>query len=234
MGSGAFRFYMKQKYVRALHRAGARVMWIEQSMDRKKLREASALCDGLLLPGGGDIEPTYYGQNRHPATGEPNVLRDFMEPLLFREFLDKEKPILGICRGIQVINVAQGGTLLQDIREEENYPHSDFPHRSSYTHPVVIKNDTLLAKCLKFDHVEITPSGHQLEILVNSMHHQVIEKPGRGVIVNAISKDGFIEGIELEHYPFCLGVQWHPEHMVPQNSMQRLLFQSFVEASKKA
>lgn len=233
MGSGLFRFYMKQKYVRALHRTGAKVRWIEQSRDSEKLQKASALCDGLLLPGGGDIDPAFYGQKRRPATGEPNVLRDYMEPILLRNFLEAGKPVLGICRGIQVINVAMGGTLLQDIREEEHYPHSDYPHRGSYTHPVIIKNDTLLAKCLGLDCVEIPPSGHQLEILVNSMHHQVVEKPGRGVVVNAVSGDGFIEGIELEQPSFCVGVQWHPEHMVPQNQIQQLLFQSFVEAARK-
>ena len=105
----------QSKYLESLARAGAEVHWVELSDPDAAVAEALT-CDGLLLPGGGDMDPAFYGQERIPACGEPNLLRDAAEPKLLRAFLAADKPVLGICRGIQVMNAVLGGTLYQDIR----------------------------------------------------------------------------------------------------------------------
>ena len=119
------------KYPESLARAGAEMRWIELNDPDKAVQDALA-CDGLLLPGGGDIDPKFYGQERIPACGEPNVLRDIAEPLLLRAFLAADKPVLAICRGIQLMNVALGGDLYQDIKPFEHVPQRPLgqdPHR---------------------------------------------------------------------------------------------------------
>lgn len=118
------------KYPESLARAGAEMRWIELDDPEKAVQDALA-CDGLLLPGGGDIDPKFYGQERIPACGEPNVLRDTAEPLLLRAFLAADKPVLAICRGIQLMNVALGGDLYQDIKPFEHVPHNDHWARST-------------------------------------------------------------------------------------------------------
>ena len=111
----------QSKYVESLARADAEVHWVELSDPDAAAAEALT-CDGLLLPGGGDMDPAFYGQERIPACGEPNLLRDAAEPKLLQAFLAADKPVLGICRGIQVMNVVLGGTLYQDIKPFEHIP----------------------------------------------------------------------------------------------------------------
>lgn len=221
MGNGLFRNYMKRKYVTALKQAGASVKWIELNHPDAAISKMFS-CDGLLLPGGGDMDPSIYNQPMHEKCGIPNPVRDSLEPILFKAFLPTKRPILGICRGIQVMNVALGGTLIQDISDKQIYPHSDFPNRGNYTHPVRISEDTRLYKIMKTK-----------MIMVNSMHHQVVDELGEKLKINAISPDGYIEGIELKDHPFCIGVQWHPEHMVKYSSFQKDLFSEFVQTCKK-
>ena len=120
----------QSKYVESLARAGAEVHWVELSDPDAAAAEALT-CDGLLLPGGGDMDPAFYGQERLPTCGEPNLLRDAAEPKLLRAFLAADKPVLGICRGIQVMNVVLGGTLYQDIKPFEHVPHNDHCRRAS-------------------------------------------------------------------------------------------------------
>ena len=114
----------QSKYVESLARASASVRWVELTDPEKAVAEALE-CAGLLLPGGGDMDPKFYGQARIPACGEPNLLRDAAEPLLLRAFLAADKPVLGICRGIQVMNAVLGGDLYQDIKPFEHLPHND-------------------------------------------------------------------------------------------------------------
>lgn len=221
MGTSLFRKYMKSKYVYSLKCAGAEVCWIELD-DLQKAVEETLTCDGLLLPGGADIEPAMYGQTRDPKCGTPNTLRDTAEPLIFHAFVKTGKPILGICRGMQMLNVCLGGTMLQDISAQQVCKHSDFAARARSTHNCTIEENTRLFTILE-----------NKEIAVNSMHHQAVDKPGDGLIVSAISSDGFTEAVELPGHPFCLGVQWHPEHMYRRDKIQRKLFQAFVDAAQR-
>ena len=221
MGNDLFRKYMKGKYVSSLKRSGAWTVWIETGNAQEAVKQALA-CDGLLLPGGADVDPGLYGQEREEKTGKPNPQRDYLEPLLIGAFLNAGKPIFCICRGCQVLNVYFGGTLTQDITGLQKYRHMDFLSRARYAHPLKVRDGTLLASCL----------GAAV-IQVNSMHHQAIEQVGEGLIVSGRSADGFVEAVEYPGSGFCLGVQWHPEHMSRRDALQQTLFDRFVEAAEK-
>lgn len=221
MGTDLFRKYMKGKYVKSLGRGGADVKWLELDDIEKAIAEAME-CDGLLLPGGADIEPALYGRERQEKCGKPNELRDRAEFPLYLAFVKTGKPILCICRGFQLLNVINGGTLYQDISEIKKCNHSDFLKRAKAIHSVTVSQGTVLHGIF----------GRK-ELGVNSLHHQAVETVGEGLTVGAESEDGFIEALELTGHPFCLGVQWHPEHMSKKDALQQQLFNEFVKACKK-
>ena len=191
------------KYPESLARAGAEMCWIELDDPEKAVQDALA-CDGLLLPGGGDIDPKFYGQERIPACGEPNLAAD--------------KPVLAICRGIQLMNVALGGDLYQDIKPFEHVPHNDHWGK---IHTVTVRRDTLLSRILGQD-----------TALVNSQHHQAVDKVAPGLVLSALSEDGIVEGIEKPDAKFCLGVQWHPEWLSAADPAMQGIFDAFVAACK--
>lgn len=217
MGTDLFRKYMKSKYVKSLERAGACVKWIELEDTEKAVKEALE-CDGLLLPGGADIEPALYGREREEKCGKPNVLRDKNELPIFRDFVKTGKPIFCICRGFQLLNVIQGGTLHQDIAEIKKCNHSDFMKRAKTAHTVTVAEGTKLFGIFA-----------KAQVGVNSLHHQAVENVGEGLTVSAVSEDGFTEAVELDNHPFCIGVQWHPEHMSKKDALQQKLFDEFVK-----
>lgn len=220
MGTDLFRKYMKSKYVKSLERAGAEVCWIELDNTEEAVAEV-LFCDGLLLPGGADIEPSLYGRKREEKCGKPNELRDKNEFEIFNAFVKMGKPILGICRGFQLINVACGGTLHQDIADIKKCSHSDFIKRAKPVHNVTVNKGTKLFEIFR-----------KTEVGVNSLHHQAIENVGENLTVSAVSEDGFVEAIELDNHPFCVAVQWHPEHMSKNDILQQKLFDEFVKSCK--
>lgn len=221
MGTDLFRIYMKSKYVQSVERAGGTVCWIDVE-DPTRAAEDALKCDGLLLPGGADVDPALYGQKPGEKCGKPNEQRDRAEGAMAQAFLRSGKPIFGICRGIQFLNVALGGTLLQDIRPVQKERHMDFLHRASSTHSVTIEPSSELYRILG-----------KPEIRVNSMHHQAVDRLGDGLVVTARSSDGFVEAVERKEGGFCLAVQWHPEHMSRRSEDQRKLFTAFVDACGK-
>lgn len=220
-GKDLFRRYMNSKYVQSLRRAGAKVRWIELG-DPEKAIKAMLTCDGLLLPGGGDVDPAFYGQIKTPECNEPDFVRDTLELQMLKDFLPTGKPILGICRGIQVLNVFCGGTLYQDIKGIQTCRHSDFKHRAQGVHGITITQGTQLHRILG-----------ESELQVNSMHHQAADKPGKGLTVAAVSSDGFIEALEMPSHRFCIGLQWHPEHLSRRNAVQQKVFDAFVAACRE-
>lgn len=180
-----------------------------------------SLIDGLLITGGGhDIDPQLYGvSERHPSV-KLKPKRTLFELDITRKALEKNLPVLGICGGEQVVNVALGGTLIQHIPDEvpgaleHKQPHC----RQEAHHKITIEKGTLLHQILNTE-----------ELLVNSVHHQAVKNPGPNTIVNAHAPDGVIEGVESPNYRFCLGVQWHPEFIVaPQ---EKTLFKAFIQAA---
>ena len=208
----------QSKYIESLARAGAGMRWVELSDPEQAVQDALT-CDGLLLPGGGDMDPKFYGQARIPACGEPNLLRDAAEPLLLRAFLAADKPVLGICRGIQVMNAVLGGDLYQDIKPFEHLPHND---HWAKVHTVTVRRGTLLSRILGQD-----------TVLVNSQHHQAVDRVAPGFTLAALSEDGIVEAIEKPDARFCLGVQWHPEWLSDADPAMQGLFDAFVNACSK-
>lgn len=220
MGNSLFRKYMKSKYAGSLRRAGASVRWIETDCPEEAVREAMC-CDGLLLPGGADIEPSLYGREREEKCGKPNPKRDAAEPMLAEAFLQSGKPLFAICRGIQMLNTVCGGTLTQDLAGRQTYRHMSFLTRATSCHPVRID-----------EHSRLFSIFGSAELSVNSMHHQAIDTLGDGLTAVAFSPEGFIEAVEKKDHPFCLGVQWHPEHMSAKSETQQKLFAAFVKACR--
>ena len=208
----------QSKYMESLARAGAGMHWVELSDPEQAVQDALT-CDGLLLPGGGDMDPKFYGQERIPACGEPNLLRDAAEPLLLRAFLAADKPVLGICRGIQVMNAVLGGDLYQDIKPFEHLPHNG---HWAKVHTVTVRRGTLLSRILGQD-----------TVLVNSQHHQAVDRVAPGFTLAALSEDGIVEAIEKPDARFCLGVQWHPEWLSDADPAMQGLFDAFVNACSK-
>lgn len=208
----------QSKYIESLARAGAGMRWVELSDPEQAVQDALT-CDGLLLPGGGDMDPKFYGQARIPACGEPNLLRDAAEPLLLRAFLAADKPVLGICRGIQVMNAVLGGDLYQDIKPFEHLPHNG---HWAKVHTVTVRRGTLLSRILGQD-----------TVLVNSQHHQAVDRVAPGFTLAALSEDGIVEAIEKPDTRFCLGVQWHPEWLSDADPAMQGLFDAFVNACSK-
>ena len=215
---GFFRKYMQQKYTASLRRAGAKAVWINTD-DLDKAIEEMLRCDGLLLSGGEDINPNYYGQTATEKCGKIVPRRDHIEMKMLEAFLPTGKPILGICRGEQLLNVYFGGTLHQDIAHLIRCRHNDFSRKNLGNHPVELVSGTKLEAILQ-----------EKSFSVNSLHHQAVEKLGDGLIAGAYSEDGIVEAIEHSMHRFCIGLQWHPEHMSPFSKLQRRIFDAFVRA----
>lgn len=181
--------------------------------------------DGLLFTGGGDVDPLHYGQSSHPKTGAPDSTRDTFELALARLALANDTPMLAVCRGLQVVNVAAGGTLIQDIESEVNQAlgHQVETPLSAIAHEVWISRGSALSSIMQ---EELADS----EILhVNSRHHQAIKQAASGFTVSATAPDGVVEAIERPSARFCIAVQWHPENFWRTGEF-RSLFEEFVKA----
>lgn len=221
MGTGLFQQYDQYQYTRCLRRAGASVQTLALHASPAAVENALETCDGFLFPGGPDIHPERYGQDRLPSCREPEPARDDFELLLLGAALEAQKPLFCIGRGMQLLNIAFGGTLMQDIRSKQEYQHADPLHRATATHPVEVDTDSFLSYLLDTD-----------TLSVNSLHHQAADEIGEGLWIPADSPEGFAEALELEDYPFCLAVQWHPEYMAGRTSSQQRLFQALVDACR--
>lgn len=174
---------------------------------------------GLLLMGGEDVDPALYGEERHPETETPDPELDRVEQALLAEALDRDMPVLAICRGLQMVNVFHGGSLIQHLEPPER--HRQRPDDKSLpAHEIVIEPQTLL-----FD------IAGRREWRVNSRHHQAVKDLGRGLRVSAVDPhDGTVEALERPDKRFVLAVQWHPENQALTDPEQLRLFQRFGEA----
>jgi len=178
--------------------------------------------DGLLLSGGRDIDPKRYGQEPAQETQAPNAARDRMEIGLLGEALDRDLPVLAICRGMQLFNVYHGGTLIQHLEGGPHTTKAPPADPSTPVHDVIVASGTRLAG--------IFGEG---KLAVNSRHHQAIDKLGNHLLVSAKSaKDGIVEGLERADLRFGVGVQWHPEDQVRTDEAQKKLFRAFAEAAE--
>ena len=212
---------VNQDYLASVERAGALPVVLPLTDREEMWAEMLRRVDGLLLTGGGDIDPALYGEEKLPPCDEPDPIRDRMELFLCRRALTLRLPILAICRGHQILNCALGGTLYQDmetqLRQALNHARSDIPR--SPAHVVAVSRDSRLFAITGLPRFS-----------VNSRHHQGIKTLGRGLTACAVAPDGVIEGVELPGEPFVLGVQWHPESLSDARPEAQALFNAFAEA----
>lgn len=213
--------FPRHYYVESIRDAGGIPLLVPPLQTTEEAGDILQLISGLVLTGGGDISPKYLGEAPRRGIGAGFPERDFSEILLARLALQRDFPLLGICRGIQVLAVAAGGGVYQDIFSQYSgsMPHSQTIPRQYSWHDVAIVKDSMLFKLL-----------NKTEISVNSLHHQAVARVPEGFIQCAAATDGIIEGIEKSGAKFCLGVQWHPESMLETEFHSRVLFKGFVEA----
>jgi putative glutamine amidotransferase len=217
------RFAMSRPYIQALEAAGAAVMLIPLDLQTATMEAIFDRLDGLFLAGGGDVAPAWYAAQPHEKTEGIDTLRDAAEMQYARWALELGKPIFGVCRGIQTLNVAAGGTLIQDIEtfvpraiRHQYYP--EFP-REYVAHPVETSGGSRLAR--------IVGGGAR----VNSFHHQAVDRVAADFTICARAEDGVVEAIERPGEVFVVGVQWHPESLVETDPAMAALFSSFVQAA---
>jgi putative glutamine amidotransferase len=219
---------MSQRYVQVLSTLGA-VPWLIPLLpgDEATLRAVYGRLDGLFLTGGVDVDPSHYGEPRHPRCGPTDPDRDAVELRLVHWALADHKPLLAVCRGFQVLNVACGGTLYQDVGSQcaaaikhDHFPQANgTPTRDYLAHEVRVQSGTRLGRYLGADQVP-----------VNSMHHQGIKRLAAGLVPSAWAPDGLIEGVEGTNGHYLVGVQWHPEELTALAG-QRQLFTEFLAAA---
>jgi putative glutamine amidotransferase len=218
------RAYLNASYIRAVQDAGGVPVLLPPQLSSEARQALWPLLDGVLLTGGGDVDPARFGQAPHPSVAEVVPARDGLEIDLTRDAVDRRLPLLAICRGIQVLNVALGGTLEQDVPSgvPEALVHVQTAPRLEPTHRVKVEDGTRLARILG-----------ACELEVNSFHHQALARLGNGLRAVAWSPDGVVEGAEMEETGgFVVGVQWHPEELTPHDATARNLFRALVDASR--
>jgi putative glutamine amidotransferase len=219
------RFCSGQSYCRAVQSAGGTPILLPL-LDDEAVRDAYLRLDGLLLAGGGDVAPRHYGEVRRAKLISVDPPRDRVELWLARQATVDDLPLFAICRGIQVLNVAMGGTLYQDIATQ--LPHAlrhSFPNhrpRNYLGHEVLIKSGTHLA-----DLLGVRSLG------VNSFHHQAIKGLAESLQVTATAPDGVIEAVQASDKRFVVAVQWHPEELIEDDPGMRRLFEAFVSESQR-
>ena len=218
-------FGIAQTYVQAVELGGGAPVVIPPHLGERELGPILEHIDGLILSGGGDIRPALFGEEDSGLLWSVDERRDRAELALAQWALAEGHPLLAICRGIQVLNVAAGGTLIQDIPTQ--VPKA-LTHSTVAGRPVAVVAHT----------VEVAPGSKLAALLgagelgVNSAHHQAVKAVGDGLVVTARAPDGIIEGLEQPDHPFCVGVQWHPEAMVERHPIMRRLFEALVEAAQ--
>ncbi len=219
------RLYANLSYPNAIIAAGGTPLLLPATTDESILRQYVQTVDGLLLSGGDDIDPQYYGETQLWQCGEISALRDCYELTLTRLAIEMGKPILGICRGIQLLNVALGGTLYQDLQSQQpdSLCHGQKQKSCYPSHTVAIVSGSRLHGLFGDD------------LAVNSHHHQAVKALGDGLVITATAADGVIEAVERPGLSYCVAVQWHPERLVEkqENAAHRALFDDFVNVCRK-
>lgn len=213
-------------YTGAVLAAGGLPVMIPLTMNDEDLMDLFAQLDGLLLPGGGDIDPQLYGGSPdNAAVYGIDDTRDHVELLLAKKAVDTDKPLLAICRGHQVLNVALGGSLWEDVLElmpnAQRHAYFRGNPRDLQAHDVRIQEKSRLFEIMQVDCKA-----------VNSIHHQGIKRLGSHLTPTAFAADGLIEAIEIQDHRFALGVQWHPEEFYRQDEQTLALFQAFVDSTR--
>ena len=224
MGGKEPTYFLRARYLQAIQDAGGvpLVLPLTQNLSTQKLLLSQ--CSGLLVTGSGsDLAPRWYGERKRYPFKHMSEDRARLEIGLSRLAFRTQVPTLGICGGMQSMNVALGGTLIQDISSQIDTKIDHLPSTSATkpAHVVAIKSQTLLQKIAK-----------KSEIPVNSSHHQSVKTIPKTLMINALAPDGVIEGFEASSHPFWLGVQWHPEFLYRKDPIQKRLFTALIAAAK--
>lgn len=222
------KLYTPTSYTKAIIDAGGLPVMLNITRDEAMIEEYAALVDGVLFSGGDDVDPAAYGEEQQWGCGDICPLRDEFEIKLVHTLLEKypDKPILGICRGTQVLNVAMGGTLYQDLKcNQEGCIRHQQQQLSRYaSHAANITEGSRLSEIYQ-----------GTKAMVNSFHHQAVKDIGNHLVITAYANDGVIEGFEMPDHPYFVGVQWHPERLVEHHyhPEHKALFKSFVDACRR-
>lgn len=219
------RDFIPSAYAAAVSKTGGLPMLIPNDFPPDAIPDLLHTIDGILLSGGGDVSPSCYEETDRFSLSNVRPERDAIEISLAKWAVENDLPLLGICRGEQVLNVALGGTLYQHVPVEvkSNLKHNtpDFVAKDFTAHQVTISRSTHLHQILEVEVIE-----------VNSRHHQAVQKLGKGLTVSAFASDGLVEAIEQPDRNFCIGVQWHPENL--QNMpIHKRLFDAFIQAASQ-
>lgn len=216
------RYTLHGAHGEAIERAGGIPIMIPY-VSEAIVQQLAQKIDGLYLTGGYDIDPHYFNEEPEIGLGRVDPLRDLFEIKLLQEMLMYKKPVFGVCRGSQIINVALGGTMYQDLEEQKKdvfIQHKQKRQLVYGSHYIKISQDSLLYKMIQSERIK-----------VNSNHHQANKQLGSGLQIAATSKDGVIEAIEGKNHPFLLGVQWHPERLLQQDdTASYALYTHFIKA----
>ena len=210
-------------YFTAVELAGGIPVMLALRPGHEDIKQIAEAFDGFLFSGGDDVSPLLYGEEVHGCCGGITPERDRLELALYNEVMALDKPLLGICRGVQMINVAAGGTLYQDLSEFEGN---------------VLRHRQPAQSCFALQHINVEEGSRLAEIIgstritANSFHHQAVKVPGEGFRIAARADDGMIEAIENDSKKFCIGVQWHPEALAPTSPEHLRIFETFVESCK--
>lgn len=211
-------------YIESVKKAGGLPVLIPFTLNQSDISSYVNLCQGFLFCGGGDINPLLFGENPHPLNGSGNLELDQYQLALMKKILSANKPVLGICRGIQILNVACGGTIYQDLSLSGKSPikHKQLEAKRHFaSHKVTFLANSIL---------------HDLfgsELFTNSYHHQSVNRLGENLVATGFTDDNFIESIEMLTHPFQVGVQWHPENFIQVSDVMLPLFQRLVDTSSK-
>lgn len=224
--NGSYRNSVNQGEVAAVVKAGG-VPVLIPTREPELAANYSQLIDGLLLPGGVDVAPHFYNEEPIPEMAESDDPLDETEIALTKQAVEAGQPILGICRGTQLLNVALGGSLFQDIRAQINHPtykHTQTAAANQGTHYIDVSEGSLLQEIF---------NGQQ-HLLVNSLHHQAVKKVAPQLKVTAKASDGIIECVESKDSNLIVAVQWHPELMFKEDALQFAIFEDFITRVKNA
>ncbi|WP_077301478.1 gamma-glutamyl-gamma-aminobutyrate hydrolase family protein [Virgibacillus pantothenticus] len=209
--------------IAAIKGAGGIPIILPFVVSEDQIRQIGNMIDGLYLTGGNSIDPTLFHEEPHPKLGEINPIRDQYEVAIIEEMQTQQKPILGVCRGCQILNVALGGDMYQDIYAQidgellQHKQHAPANHASHFVH---VKEETLLREIVETERIK-----------VNSRHHQANRNPGKDIQISGIASDGVVEAIESKQAPFILGVQWHPEDLATAgDTVSKRIYNAFVQA----
>ncbi len=218
------RQFISYSYINAIEKSGGLPILIPVTSSTQLWTEYLSFCNGFLFCGGNDISPILFGEELLTEKGTTDLKTDIFHIEFMKLVLNSDLPVLGICRGMQVMNVALGGDIYQDLSllPTSHINHSQLSqNRLDVSHKIHISNESLLYSLCGS------------EIWVNSFHHQCVKKLGHGLHASASATDNIIEAIEILSHPFALGVQWHPECMYDSDTIMQKLFFHFIEISKK-